>query len=98
MNETMKRVTLWIVSVGGWLYAVGTACWATLEYDPNHGNFAPQWMGLSVFLSMGFAIASGVSLGRINSVRTLARIFQSGMSVAEDAARRRHDEDKEDAR
>lgn len=79
MNETGKRVFLWTVSVVGWLWAVGVATWAVLEFNPQAGHFAPQWASLSVFLAMGFAIAAGVSLGRINSVRTLARIFDAGM-------------------
>lgn len=78
-NETVKRVTLWVLSIGGWAWAVGTATWAILEYDPQHGHFAPQWMSLSVFLSMGIAIAAGVSIGRFNSVHSLARIFEAGM-------------------
>lgn len=78
MNETVKRVALWVISIGGWGWAVGAATWAVLEFDPNHGNFAPQWLGLSVFLSMGFAIAAGVSIGRLNSVRTLTKVFGAG--------------------
>lgn len=94
MNETCRRIVLWTVSLGGWGYAVGMAIWATLEYDPQHGRFAPQWMTLSVFLSMGFALAAGVAVGRINSVRTLSRIFDAGMLAQEvrDAKRDKRDE------
>lgn len=92
MNETVKRVALWVISLGGWSWAIGAATWAVLEFDPSKGNFAPQWLSLSVFLSMGFAIAAGVSLGRINSVRTLAQIFQAGMDTAERAQRKRQEE------
>jgi hypothetical protein len=78
MNETVRRVILWIVSLGGWSWAIGAATWAVLEFDPSEGHFAPQWLSLSVFLSMGFAIAAGVTIGRLNSVRTLSDIFRAG--------------------
>jgi hypothetical protein len=90
MNETVRRVALWVVAIGGWGWAVGAATWAVFVFDPNHGHFAPQWLSLSVFLSMGFAIAAGAAIGRINSVRTLTAIFNAGM-LAKQA-----DDDKEE--
>lgn len=93
MNETVKRVALWVVALGGWGWAVGAATWAVIEFDPSKGHFAPQWLSLSVFLSMGFAIAAGVSIGRIHSVRTLTAIFQAGMM-----AKKIEDEEREDSK
>ena len=92
MNETYRRVALWIVSLGGWSWAISIAVWATVNFDPSQGRFAPQWASLSVFLAMGMAIAAGVSLGRISSTRSLTRIFEAGMM----AQRLNDDEDEDD--
>lgn len=94
MTETIKRIALRAVAVGGWLYAIAISTWATLNFDPSAGRFAPQWMTLSVFLAMGFAIASGVALGRITSVRTLVNIFNAGMSSQNGGKDNGKDDDK----
>jgi hypothetical protein len=82
MNETARRIALWTTALGGWGYAVGCAVWAMLEFDPAGDDFLPPWVTLSVFLAMGCAIAAGVALGRINSVRTLSKVFDAGMISA----------------
>lgn len=79
MNETVRRTLLWVASLVGWSYTVAIATWATVNFDPSKGHFAPQWVGLSAFISMGIAIAAGVTLGRMSSLRTLAQIFEAGM-------------------
>lgn len=98
MSETFKRVALWVLSLGGWGWAIGVATWAIIEFDPQHGRFAPQWTSLSVFLSMGVAIAAGVSIGRINSVRTLARIFDAGMMAQKVRDEKDDDEHEENTK
>jgi hypothetical protein len=79
MREEHRRALALFFTVGGWLASFGLALYATLNYNPSQGKFAPQWVTLSVFLSMGVAIAGGVALGRLRSVQVLTKVFQAGI-------------------
>lgn len=73
MTEEQRRITLWVLSICGWLYAVAAATWDALD------DAAPSILRLTVILSMGVAIATGAALGRMQSVRTLTQVFHAGM-------------------
>jgi hypothetical protein len=86
MREEHRRALALFFTVGGWLASLGLALFASLNYNPNQGRFAPQWMTLTVFITMGIAIAGGVALGRLRSVEILTRVFQAGLDGRNDDA------------
>jgi len=75
MTEEQRRVTLWVLAVAGWLYAIAAATWDTVD------DHSPAILRLTVILSMGVAIATGAALGRMQSVKTLTQVFNAGMLV-----------------
>lgn len=95
MREEHRRALALFFTVGGWTASFGLALWATLNYNPSQGRFAPQWVTLSVFMAMGIAIAGGVALGRLRSVQVLTKVFQAG--IIADGKEAEDDERKDNA-
>lgn len=84
MKEEVRRILLTVMAVGGWLAALGIGVWAVMNFDPQKHRFAPQWVTLSIIILMGTAIAAGAALGRMQSVRTLTKVFNAGVFVGEE--------------
>lgn len=67
---------------GGWLGSAALGLWSILEYDPNHGHFAPQWVGLVFIFLIGVAIAGSAASSRYKMADTIVGAFKAGLEGA----------------
>lgn len=80
-TEPARRGTAIVLQWGGWLTTIGVFIYATLEFDPNHGNFAPQWVPFAFILSMGIAIAGTLVRSRMRLTDTIMNAFKAGARI-----------------
>lgn len=80
-GERYRRLVALVLQWGGWLYAIFILVWATTQYDPAEGRFAPQWVGLSFILSIGIAIAGTTARSRMRLSDTIVDAFRTGMEA-----------------
>lgn len=97
-NITAMRAVALVSMWGGWLGSAALGLWSILEYDPNHGHFAPQWVGLAFIFLIGVAIAGTSSAARFRMAETIVGAFKAGLGAQDkrDDERRadRKDDDK----
>jgi hypothetical protein len=79
--ERARRALATVIQWGGWLYSLSIFIWATIEYDPSKMNFAPQWVGLSFILGIGFAIAGTTARSRMRLSDTIVTALQTGIEA-----------------
>lgn len=53
--------------------------WSEINYDPNHGDFAPQWVGLAFIFLIGVAIAASGARARHRLSDTIVEAFRIGL-------------------
>ena len=86
-TEPIRRGTAVFLQWGGWLCTIGVFIYATLEFDPNHGDFAPQWVPFAFILSMGIAIAGTLVRSRMRLTDTIIKAFRAGAKSERERAR-----------
>jgi hypothetical protein len=85
-TEPARRVMASVCQWGGWLSTVGFGLYAVVEFDPNHGHFAPQWVTFVWIFSMGVAIAGTLVRSRMRLTKTILSAFSAGQAAARGAA------------
>lgn len=80
--ESVRRVIASVLQWFGWLGSLALIIWATTEYDPHHGDFAPQWVGLSVIFLVGVSIAATSARARMRLSDTITKTFTAGFQTA----------------
>lgn len=90
MREEVRRVMLLVVAIGGWLSALVITAWTIVNYDDPYSR--PHWVTLAVIILMGAGIAAGAAVGRMNNVRTLAKVFNAGMYAQDERDQKRRDD------
>lgn len=87
-TEPARRVAAALLQWGGWLGATGIFVYATAEFDPNHGKFAPQWVGFAFIAALVVGVAGTLVCSRFRLGRTMVSVFTQGRA----AQRRETDE------
>lgn len=82
--DANRRRVIWIAAT--WTLGcagLGVFSYATLEFDPNQGHFAPPWVSF-VFIACGISavITSNVA-GNLRAVDAMVRAFKIGFEAAE---------------
>lgn len=77
-SEPLRRIGASILQWGGWLSTLGFGLYSVIEFDPNHGNFAPQWLTFVWIVSMGLAIAGTLVRSRMRLTKTILHAFKAG--------------------
>lgn len=91
-SEQTRRVFAGIWMYGGWLAAATIFAWATLEFDPAKGHFAPQWVGFSFIGSLCIGIAGTMVRSRMRLQATILQAFAAGAMANMLKAEREHDD------
>lgn len=82
--ESVRRVGASVLQWGGWGGAVALLIWATVNYNPSTGHFAPQWVSLTFILLIGFAIAGTTARARMRLSDTIIAAMKMGYSLRKD--------------
>lgn len=90
-TEPLRRIVAAVFQWGGWITCIGVFVYATSQFDPNHGNFAPQWVSFTFIFSIGVAIAGTLVRSRMRLTQTILSAFRAG---AASERSRREDEDE----
>lgn len=83
-TEPARRALSAFFQWGGWATAVGVFVYATSQFDPNHGNFAPQWVGFTFIFSIGLGIAGTLVRSRMRLTKTILEVFRAGTLVRQE--------------
>lgn len=83
-TERLRRAAALILMWTGWLGALAVFAYATENFDPNHGNFAPQWVGFAFIGCIGVAIAGSTARSRMRLSDTIVAAFKAGFDASED--------------
>jgi hypothetical protein len=78
-HESALRAVIAFLAWGSWAAAIAIFAWATFTYNPNEGEFAPQWVGFSFILAIGVGIAAGSARARHKLSDTILAAFQAGL-------------------
>lgn len=70
------NVAMW----GGWAGSIGLGTWSIIAFNPERGDFAPQWVGLAFILLIGVAIAGSASAARYRMAQTIVDAFRAGLT------------------
>lgn len=89
--ETARRAAASFFQWAGWGYAFGIFLYATLNYNPNQGDFAPQWVGFTFIGSLCIGIAGTLVRSRMRLTDTIVSAFTAGAAAAQ-AAHQEHDD------
>lgn len=87
LRRAVANIAMW----GGWAGAIALGVWSITSYNPEQGQFAPQWVGLTFILLIGIAIAGTSVTSRIKLSRTIVDAFKAGF----ESARQQLAEDRE---
>lgn len=82
--EKLRRALAVVGMWGGWLGSAGLGLWSVIDYDPNHGDFAPDWVGLLFIFLIGVAIAASSARARHKLSDTIIEAFRIGLSNGRD--------------
>lgn len=91
-DENLRRVMASLLMWGGWIGASLIFAWATLQYDPNAGQFAPQWVGFTFIGLLCVAIAGTLVRSRMRLQDTIIHAFTIGIMAAKEAVDIEHQE------
>lgn len=83
-TEPVRRIIALVLQWGGWISCIGIFAYATTYFDPNHGHFAPQWVGFGFILSMGIGIAGTLVRSRMRLTQTIVDAFKAGQQNERD--------------
>lgn len=81
-SESFRRAGALFFQWAGWGYAFGVFFFATFNYDPNHGDFAPQWVGFTFIGSLCVGIAGTLVRSRMRLTDTIVTAFTAGAAAA----------------
>lgn len=81
--ERVRRALAFAFMWAGWLGALTIFAYATATYDPNHGNFAPQWVGFSFIFCIGVAIAGSTARARMRLADSIVAAFRAGFEASD---------------
>lgn len=90
-GESIRRAAASFFQWGGWGYAFGIFLFATLNYDPATGHFAPQWVSFTFIGSLCIGVAGTLVRSRMRLTDTIVGAFQAG-AEAYQMAREEHNE------
>lgn len=79
--ERTRRLLAIVGMWGGWAGAMGLGVWSVVDYDPNHGDFAPDWVGLAFIFLIGVAIAASSARARQKLSAQIIEAFRIGLTV-----------------
>lgn len=91
-TERIRRVTASVLQWAGWITSAGLGVWSEVQYDPNHGDFAPQWVNLAFVFALGVAITASVVRSRMRLAGTIIGAMRIGHEVARQDASRQIEE------
>lgn len=98
MDERKLRILAIIGAWGGWLGSMGIGIWSEVAYDPNHGHFAPQWVGLAFIFLVGVAIAATGARSRHRLSDNIVDAFRIGLRNGQNDESPKHPRSAEDSR
>lgn len=87
-TEPIRRMSAATLQWAGWLTCVGLGTWSIVAFDPNHGHFAPQWLGLTFIFALGVAIAASVVRSRMRMTKAILGAFKAGQESAAQCSER----------
>jgi hypothetical protein len=82
--ESVRRPLASIFQWGGWLGSLAICIWATVEYNPAKGQFAPQWVGFLFIALIGVAMAGTTARSRMRLTDAIVHAFRAGRLTAGD--------------
>jgi hypothetical protein len=85
-KESALRAVTSFLAWGSWIAAVAIFAYATWQYNPNKGDFAPQWVGFSFILAIGVAVAASAARARHRLSDTILAAFTAGMVAQREQA------------
>lgn len=80
-TENAWRHLITFLAWAAWLGALAVFAYATIKYNPNEGNFAPQWVGFTFIALIGVGIAAGNTKAKHNLSDTIVGAFRAGMDA-----------------
>jgi hypothetical protein len=80
-SESIWRHIITFLAWAAWLGALAVFAYATVHYNPNEGNFAPQWVGFTFIALIGVGIAAGNTKAKHNLSDTIVAAFRAGMDA-----------------
>lgn len=90
-GESLRRVGAAFFQWAGWGYAFGIFLYATLNYDPATGHFAPQWISFTFIGSLCIGVAGTLVRSRMRLTDSIVTAFEMGARAYE-MAREEHNE------
>lgn len=82
-GESIARAVTSVLAWGSWLAVGGLFAYATFQFNPAEGKFAPQWVGFAFIGLIGVAIAAGAARGRHKLSDTITDAFRAGLIAQE---------------
>lgn len=79
-TEPIRRVLAGVAQWGGWAASVGLLVYS-IQFHPEKGDFAPQWVGLTFVMCIGVAIAGTLVRSRMRLTNTIMAAFRAGASL-----------------
>lgn len=77
--ERTRRVLAVLAMWGSWAAAMALGVWSVVDYDPNSGDFAPDWVGLTFIFLIGVAIAATSARSRQRMSDQIIEAFRIGL-------------------
>lgn len=78
-GEAVWRKFITALAWLSWLAALAVFAYATWQFDPSKGEFAPQWVGFTFITCIGVGIAAGNAKAKHNLSDTILAAFETGM-------------------
>lgn len=83
-TEPTRRLMASVLQWAAWATVVGVFVYATSQFDPNRGNFAPQWVGFTFIFAIGVAITATLVRSRMRLTQTILSVFRAGQRSERD--------------
>jgi hypothetical protein len=91
MIDRIRRVAIIVAVWGSWSGSMALGIWSVVDYDPNHGDFAPQWVGLAFIFLIGVAIAATSARARQKLSDQIVAAFKIGLDNGQELRRTVHE-------
>lgn len=82
-TEPIRRVGASLLQWGGWAASIGLGIYS-IQFHPEKGEFAPQWVGLAFVFAIGLAITGSLVRSRMRLSHTILSAFKAGRSAQRD--------------
>lgn len=83
MDTRRRRAAALAVAWCAACVAAGTFAYATLEFNPDAGQFAPPWVSFVFFAALAVTIIAANVSGRLRATDAMVKAFEAGFKSAE---------------